>query len=174
MNDLNKKLSIEMIAKDPGAWEFGKYVKNNKIVITDKSIATEALKKDGMLLNFCSDEIKNDYNLVEIAVTKNGMALDYASPLLKDHDSIVKIAMKLNQAIVFASSRIKKSKEFALISLKYNPNDIRFYSNEIKYICGTGKMQKSRLEKSIESEKLAQHLNEKLENKTEHKIKIKI
>lgn len=178
---MNKELALKLLEQSPTTWDFARYIECNKITIDDKSIASLALSKDGLLLKFCSKELKDNKEVVAIAVTKNGMALDYASDRLKDCDDIVKIAMKLNQAIVFASSRIKQSKEFALISLRYNPNDIRFYSEEIRNICGVinnnsvqRRMQKQRLEKAIESEKLANQLTDTLENKAELKIKIKI
>ena len=180
MNQLNRELALNLLGKDPTSWEFARYIEYNKITIDDKLIASLALQKDGLLLKFCSKELKNDKEVVAIAVTKNGMALDYASEMLKDCDDIVKIAMKLNQAIIFASPRIKKDKTFALISLQYNPNDIRFYSQEIRTICGQATnpsermLQRRKLEKAIASEKIAQQLNNELSYKNDIKAKMKI
>ena len=98
----NKNLYMDMINKDPGAWDFMNYLKSNNITILDREVARGALEKNGQILKFCSDDFKNDYELVKIAVTNNGMALDYASKNLKDNDDIVKIAMKLNQAILYS------------------------------------------------------------------------
>ena len=165
----SKEFFISMLSEDQGAWALMNYLKTNKIKIKDREVAQLALEKNGQILNYCSDSLKDSDYLVKIAVTNNGMALDYASQRLKDNDDIVKIAMKLNQAILFASKRIKESKEFALLSLRYNPNDIRFYSNEIKNICGTGRLQKERLEKAIADEKFANNLSDKLEEKSQSK-----
>jgi Domain of unknown function (DUF4116) len=179
MNILNKTQALELISQDPGAWAFEKHIKTNKLIIEDMEVAKECLKKNGTLLNYCSEAFKNNYDLVIIAVTNNGMALDYASQDLKDNDGIVKIAMKLNQAIAFASPRIKDDKEFALRSLMYNPNDIRFYSKEIQEICGDGGSSKARniqrqnLERAINSEKLSHQLEQDLEVKPKTaKVKI--
>lgn len=174
MNNSNKDIYLTMLEQDPNGWNFRNYLEKNKITLNDKEIVKAALEKNGQILRFCSDKLRDDYDLVKIAVSNNGMALDYASKNLKDNDDIVKIAMKLNQAILFASDRIKKSKDFALISLRYNPGDIRFYCNDIKNICGDGKLQKNRLLKAIESEKLANSLTNQLPEKNELKLKVKI
>ncbi|MBC7473918.1 MAG: DUF4116 domain-containing protein [Candidatus Sericytochromatia bacterium] len=179
MNILNKKQCLELISQDPSALAFKTYVENDKITIKDLEIAQQCLKKNGMLMYYCVEEFKKNYDLALIAVTENGMSLDYVSQELKDNDNIVEIAMKTNQAIVFASPRIKKDKEFASISLRYNPNDIRFYSKEIQEICGEGRtpkarnMQRQNLEKAINSEKLVHKLEAQLVYK-QNTLKVKI
>ena len=174
MTILNKNQCLELISQDPSAWAFKTYVKDNKVTIKDLEIAQECLKKNGMLLYYCVEEFKKNYDLAMIAVTNNGMALDYVSQELKDNDDIVEMAMKLNKAVAFASDRIKKDKKFALISLRYNPNDIRFYSKEIQEICGEGgapkarNMQRQNLERAISSEN-----SEKLVNLLESNLSSK-
>ena len=184
MTTLNKNQLLELIEKDPGAWAFEAHVKNNSLIIDDPEVARKCLQKNGTLLSFCCNSFKNNHDLVTIAVTNNGMALDYASQELKDNDDIVKIAMKLNQAICFASSRIKNDKEFALLSVSYNPSDIRFYSKEIQDIYNQGgipnlsrtqrrRMQRENLERAINSEKLSNQLEQSLDFKPKTtKVKI--
>lgn len=179
MTILNKQQCLKLISQDFGAWAFKIYVKDNKVTIKDLEIAQECLKKNGMLMYYCVEEFKKNYDLAIIAVTNNGMALDYVSQELKDNNNIVKMAIKTNQAIAFASSRIKNSKGFALISLNKNFNDLRFYSKEIQEICGEGgspkarNMQRQNLERAISSEKLVNLLESNLNSKQSvSKVKI--
>ena len=50
LNENSKDLYIDMISKDPGAWDFINYLKNNKITIVDRDIALASLKKNGQVL----------------------------------------------------------------------------------------------------------------------------
>ena len=53
----------------------------------DKNIVMEAVKQYGGALYFASDELKNDKSIVMEAVKQDGSALDFASDELKKYFS---------------------------------------------------------------------------------------
>jgi hypothetical protein len=60
--------------------------------ITDKNKALIKVKKNGLALEFTSDRLRDDPEIVKIAVEKNGEALEYASDRLRDDLELRKLA----------------------------------------------------------------------------------
>lgn len=122
-NDLSK-LSKKMYLKDDF---IVKQIKKNSSFFKDldikyrgeRNIALEAVVIDGLLLEYISDDLKADIDVVMAALESNPMALEFADDNFKDDDDIVKnVISRCGKAIQFASQRIKKIKEFALLSVK--------------------------------------------------------
>ena len=59
----------------------------------DIEIAKTALENDGSCLEYTSDNIKNNRELVEIALKQDGSALAYASDIFKNDKVVVALAM---------------------------------------------------------------------------------
>ena len=84
--------------KQEGIWTNGELVSDSKdhsseeqpLIISDREIMLEAVKKWGLSLEYASDNLKNDRALVYIAIKDSGDALQYASDALKaDRDLVL-------------------------------------------------------------------------------------
>ena len=60
--------------------------------ITDKNKALIAVEKNGLALEFVSDRLRDDPEIVKIAVKKYGLTLQYASDRLRDDIELRKLA----------------------------------------------------------------------------------
>ena len=75
----------------------------------DREIVMTAVKKDGLALKFTSEDLKKDREIVMAAVKQNGDALKFASEDLKRDREIVMAAVKQDGgALVFASEDLQK------------------------------------------------------------------
>lgn len=64
----------------------------NKVLYNDFSTAMEAILKDGNLLEFVSEELKMNIELVKAAVKQNGIAIQFAEEALKTNMEICYLA----------------------------------------------------------------------------------
>ena len=62
----------------------------------DAEVVTAAVRQNGLALQFASDALKGDAEVVTAAVNNNGLALQFASDALKGNDDVVYIAMRQN------------------------------------------------------------------------------
>ena len=62
-------------------------------IITDKPTALDSVTVDGLSLQFLSDDLRKDYDIVEAAVIQNGTALQFASSALKANTTIIYAAL---------------------------------------------------------------------------------
>lgn len=77
-----------------------------------QDIAAAALTKDGSLLQFAPDAIKQNRHFVEAAVRQNGMALQYAPAHLQEQMYLVRWAVKQYfKAFQYAADSIKRDPE---------------------------------------------------------------
>jgi CxxC motif-containing protein len=84
-------------------------------------------------LEFASDELKNDREVVFAAVINDGSALRYASAELKNDREIVMAALKEDSyAFVSASEELKNDKEVVLAALKNRGDVMRYISEALK------------------------------------------
>ncbi|WBP84242.1 DUF4116 domain-containing protein [Mycoplasmopsis edwardii] len=109
----------------------------------DKEVILKILDKDGLALEFASDELKDDREVVLKAVKQDGLALKFASERLKNNLNIVKVSINQNvNAYHYASEQIKNNYEIALMSaaaikkipeaLKNNSNWQLDFANKLK------------------------------------------
>ena len=84
-------------------------------IITNKKEALKAVKQNGWALEFASDELKNDREVVLEAVKEKGsagFALEYASEELKNDRKVVLEAIKeYGGALKYASDELKNDPE---------------------------------------------------------------
>lgn len=84
-------------------------------LLSNKIYITEAVKHNGLVLQYTSDELKADREVVLEAVKQNGLALQFCSPEFR-HDAkiVVEAARNNKKAIEYASHEIQEAE--AMIS----------------------------------------------------------
>jgi hypothetical protein len=86
-----------------------KYTRHDSLdrVIYYKDMALKLVKKNGLLLQYACNALKDNEQVVEEAVTQNGLALQYASSRLRDNEDIVRSATVENpKSFQYASERL--------------------------------------------------------------------
>ena len=93
----------------------------------NKEVVLEAVKQNGNALQYTSKELKNDKEVVLISVEENGYALQFASEILKNDKEVVLEAVKQNgNAFEFASEILRIDKVFISELIKQNIFIYRF------------------------------------------------
>jgi hypothetical protein len=99
----------------------------------NREIVLEVVKKEGLQLEYASDELKNDRELVLAAVKANGSALEYASDELKNDREVVVEAVKCNAyALDYTSDYLKNDKEIILEAINRSSVAFQFVSDKMK------------------------------------------
>jgi len=62
--------------------------------VRNRGVAKETLMKDGMTLQWASEEMKGDRELCIAAVAQNGFALEHASNSMQQDEALVKEAVR--------------------------------------------------------------------------------
>jgi hypothetical protein len=89
-------------------------------------------KKD-KILDYVSDELKADKDVVLAAVKKDGISLKYASANLKADKEVVLAAVEKSEyALNYASDELKADKEVILAAVKHHPTAFQFVPNDFK------------------------------------------
>jgi hypothetical protein len=81
-----------------------------------------AISNNGLALEFASEKLKNNFNIVSTAVNKNGESIQFASPELKENVDIAYAAFKNSNYFIFKN----------YISEKALNQVFERYSNEIE------------------------------------------
>ncbi len=80
-----------------------------------------AVNQYGDALEYASDGLKNDHEIVLAAVNQNGRAVAYASDELKnDHEIVMAAVNETAWALQYASDELKQDREIALIAVANN------------------------------------------------------
>ena len=102
---MTKEEALEKIS------EYSNAFKNMFSYHNDKEVALVAVKRNGLVLDYCSKELKDDFDIVLAAVSNNGVSIKYASDNLKDNKKIVDAALKnKSDAINYLSNHMKTQK----------------------------------------------------------------
>ena len=83
--------------------------------IAEKSEALKQVSTNGLALQYCSEKLRSDVEVVSKAIEENGWALQYTTPELKDDEKIVQLCINqitFRNAIRLASRRLQISQEF--------------------------------------------------------------
>jgi len=144
--DVEVKVYKEFVCPD-----IRNYVNNDKNQ-KEKEFVLDAVKQNGNMLQYASDDLRDDNDVVETAlkentsvlkyalksstkhiVSKNGYALQYASDEYKNDKEVVLAAVKqYGYALKYASDELKNDKEVVLAAVKQNGYALQFASNELK------------------------------------------
>ena len=108
---------------------------NNNLTIIflnyDKDIINK-LNNNPYYLQYTSDELKNNFDIVKIAVSNNGYALQYSSDEIKNNFYIVKIAVSnKGSALQYASNELKNNFDIIKMSVS-NYIGVLQYASEVK------------------------------------------
>jgi hypothetical protein len=124
----SKDFILAAMKKDESILE---YVSEN--LKNDKELILAAVSKNGGVLQYASDKCKDDKEIVLAAVSNAGWALEYASEELKT-DKTVAIAAISNQgsALEFVSDDLKSDKEVVLIALLEDASPLEYASDDLK------------------------------------------
>eukprot|EP00928_Gymnodinium_smaydae_P096259 TRINITY_DN8461_c0_g1_i1.p1 TRINITY_DN8461_c0_g1~~TRINITY_DN8461_c0_g1_i1.p1 ORF type:complete len:352 (-),score=49.67 TRINITY_DN8461_c0_g1_i1:197-1132(-) len=94
---------------------------NKRSSYDDKETLLVLLKTDPFALEFASEDLRADRDVVECAVSEAGMALQFASPSLQEDRSLVLRAVSTNiHALQFASPALRADEGFALQLMEHN------------------------------------------------------
>jgi hypothetical protein len=123
----------------------------------DPEIVISAIKQDGLNLQFADSKFKKDKNLAILAIKNNG-SLEFLSKTLKNNKEIVLLALKNNASqLQFASDTLKNDKELVAIACESNTLNIQYASLEIREEIGTNNPVQF-----IERQKMYNEINKKL------------
>ena len=110
---------------------FIEYISDN--LKNDKDIVLLSVKHNGYNLIFASINLKNNKEIVLEAVKKNGLSLQFASDYLKNNNEIVLEAVRKNGlALQFASNCMKNNKVIVYEAVREDMNAFKFASNNLK------------------------------------------
>lgn len=107
----------------------------------DKEVVLEAVEKDGCSLRLASERLKDDKEFLMSLVKKNGFSLYYASDRLKDDKEVVLEAIKSGFSLYYASDRMKDDEEVVIEAVKKDCHSLRYASERLqkKFSQKTGK-----------------------------------
>lgn len=89
----------------------------------DKEIVLRAVTKDGSMLKYASTELRQDFDTVLAAVKSNGVALKYGSKALQNDKEVVRVAVEnRGEALEFASKALRSDKEIVGSAIKAEKN----------------------------------------------------
>ena len=99
-----------------------------------KTYLFQAIKQNGLALQYSDNAIKNIKLYVLEAVKNNGLALQYASYHLKNNKEIVFEAVKNNSlALQYASKQLQNNRLFLIDCYKNCDKKIKYYNKFIEY-----------------------------------------
>jgi len=102
------------------------------VLVKDKPFFIDILKENGLLLEYASDELRSDLDIVSIAITNNGLSIRYADNFMND-PSIVFMAISQNgMALEFASEELQNNFFIVLNAVLQNGFAIQFSSDDLK------------------------------------------
>tara|TARA_R110002072_G_scaffold301723_1_gene482146 strand:- start:2350 stop:3345 length:996 start_codon:yes stop_codon:yes gene_type:complete len=111
----------------------GRKMSNKVVKISDKQTALKVVSDDYEQFQCCSEELKNDWDVVLAAVKNYGLNLEYASSDLQANEEIVNEAINENgEALKFASAKLRAKKSIVLKAVKNNGPAIKYASDELK------------------------------------------
>ena len=113
----DKEIMLAYLPAVQHGWEALEFASEN--LKNDKEIVLTALEDSWEALEFASDKLKNDKEFVLETVQKDGWALEFASDNLKNDKEIVLAAVQQNRglALEYASNNLKNDKEIVLAAV---------------------------------------------------------
>ena len=102
------------------------------ILKQNKPFFLDVLKKNGLILEYASNELKGDIDIVSTAISQNGMALKHASDELQNNKDIVLNAVKQSGMVLEYAPLLQNDKDIVLQAVKQNGFAIQFASDDLK------------------------------------------
>ena len=99
----------------------------------DREVVMAAIKHTSWALEYASEELKGDREVVMAAVRQTGRALQYASAELKgDREVLMKAIKQTWEALQYASAELKGDREVVMASVRQNHLARQYASEELK------------------------------------------
>jgi len=99
----------------------------------DIDVVMQAVKQNGLALEFASRRLRKKKKIVIVVVENNGMALQFTSLKIKNDKEVVLCAVRDNwYALVHASENLKSDREIAEAAIINNPYAIACVSAKIR------------------------------------------
>ena len=97
--------------------------------IVNATVFKSVVKQDGLALQYVSDTLKADKEIVMAAVQQNGLALQYASDTLKaDKEIVMATVQQDGLALQYASNTLKEDKEIVMAAVRQNGHALVYVS----------------------------------------------
>ena len=87
----------------------------------DRELVLAAVRIDGCILEYASEQMQNDREVVLAAVRQNGMALKYADPQLRNNREVVLAAVKKDARALSCASDVLKG-DVSVVAKAVNNN----------------------------------------------------
>ena len=111
----------------------GRKMSNKVVKISDKQTALKVVSDDYEQFQCCSEELKNDWDVVLAAVKKYGPNLEYASSDMQANEEIVKAAINENgEALKFASDELRAKKSIVLKAIQNDGHALKYASDKLR------------------------------------------
>ena len=121
-NNYSKLLKIIILRNQNKSYDI---IKNTSY----KELVLQAIKQDKYVLEYVSNELKNNEEVVLKAIKRNGLALQYASKNLKNNKKIVSEAVQQNGiSLYYTSIHLRNDKEIVLHAVKQNGYALHYAS----------------------------------------------
>ena len=99
----------------------------------DREVVMEAVKQNGMVLSDASQELQRDRDVVMEAVKQNGRMLSDASQELQgDKEVVMEAVEKCGFALEFASETLRGDRDVVMAAVKQDGEALAFASDELK------------------------------------------
>eukprot|EP00971_Amphidinium_carterae_P100066 1978705-Amphidinium_carterae.1 len=96
-------------------------------------IALPHVKRNGLMLRWASEELRDTEVVVQAAVFSDGLALQFASQRLKNQHAILLLAVGKNgMALEFASEQLQNHYRLVLLAVQQNGMALQFASPELR------------------------------------------
>lgn len=107
----------------------------NSNLTNNKEFMLKAIKEDGFLINYASEELKNDTDLILGALeeTRNGEILkDVSEELRGNKEFMIKAVEQSFEGLKFASKELQNDKEVVLKAVQHAPSEFVYASENLK------------------------------------------
>lgn len=132
-NDLSDQLKADdeimlaLIKKDPACLEFAPQYQNNKIVVL------ELVKKNGYVIRFASDALKQDPEVVKAAVSSSHYALAEVAPQFRNSKEIILLAVRAwGLVLQDLSADLQDDYDIVLNAVDTTGSALKFASERLK------------------------------------------
>ena len=116
-------------------WQDDKRIAELRTVykITDKKFAMEAVKRNGLVLEYATDEIKNDEKIVLEAVKQFAYAIRFSGSSLRENkDFLLKVVRENGDALSYFSKKFRDDRKIVLEAVKNSPFVLEYAGEKLR------------------------------------------
>ena len=124
----NDRDVILAFVKNKGSLQYA-----SEVLRADRFIVTTAVERDGLNLEFASDELQSDTQIVLKSIENDSSSFQYASLTLRDTEDIALEAVsRSGQNLQFASKKCQANKEIVLRAVENWPDSLKHASEQLR------------------------------------------